>query len=215
MKITLFLLLIFLLLTLLSSCGTDTGYTRENGQWTWVTNDENYGRRSHWIEEIDQESFKVLKNKNFGADKDHVYFQGKKIKHASPSGFEILTDNKYAYSKDRQHVYFENEVVLRADPQTFEVLEFPYAKDKNDVYCGTLPMGLPSDEVSTFKATNEDKLMAGMISTTKLSHFLELYPRYQWITTLNVEIQNVITGDWGTGETNTRKFKGFEAVISK
>lgn len=48
MKITLLLSLIFLLFTLLSSCGT--GYTRENGQWTWVTNDENYGRRPHWIE---------------------------------------------------------------------------------------------------------------------------------------------------------------------
>ena len=208
----LFLLALFILLVCMLVSACETGYTRKNGQWTWVTNDESHGSRSHWIEDVDQSSFKVLKNKNFAADKYHVYFKGKRIKHASPEGFEILTNDNYAYAKDRNHAYFEDEVILRADPATFEVLKFPYAKDKNDAYCGTVPMGLTSDELSAFRVTNEDKLMAGMISKTALSHFLEFHPDYQWITTLNIDIQNVITGEWGTAETTRRKFKGLKEI---
>ncbi|MBK8080510.1 MAG: DKNYY domain-containing protein [Saprospiraceae bacterium] len=89
-----------------------------------------------------------------------------------PNGFVLLSDDEYGYSKDKQFVFFNNEVIINAAPATFEVIQFPYSKDKNDVYCGTVPMKLSSEEVLLYKVTNEDKLMAGMISTTKLSHFL-------------------------------------------
>ena len=210
MKTVLAIVLVLIILYFFKGC--KTGYVKKNGDWSWVTIDEQNGKRLHWIEGIDQNSFVVLKNKNFAKDRDQVYFKGKKINHATPDGFELLSDDEYGYSKNHQYAFLNNEVIIGADPNSFVVLEFPYAKDKNDVYCGTIPMKLEPEEVKTFKATNDDKQMQGMISTTKLSHFLELNPHYQWITDQGVEIQHVITGEWGTGITVNRKFKGFKEV---
>lgn len=210
MKLVLAIILISIFLYFFK--GSKTGYVKTNGDWSWVTIDENNGKRIHLIEGIDQNSFTLLKNKCFALDQNQVYFNGKKIQHASPNGFVLLSDDEYGYSKDKQFVFFNNEVIINADPATFGVIQFPYSKDKNDVYCGTVPMKLSSEEVLTYKVTNEDKLMAGMISTTKLSHFLELYPEYQWIAHQGIEIQNVITGDWGTVTTFNKNFKGCKEV---
>lgn len=57
---------------------------------------------------------------------------------------------------------------------------------------------------------NEDELMAGTKSGILLSHFIELNPEYKWLDTL--EIGRVIVGEWGTGKTKSRKFKGFKSV---
>ena len=62
------------------------------------------------------------------------------------------------------------------------------------------------------EVTNEDELMKGMISTMKLSHFIEFNPAYAWIDSLDHQPENVITGEWGTGETAGKHFKGFYKV---
>jgi hypothetical protein len=156
-------------------------------------------------------SFKVVKaNKNFGVDKNYAYFKGKKIKHASSDGFQVLTRDEYGYAKNNHFVFLDTEVIVGADPLTFELLEFPYSRDKNDVYCGTLPLLLDKEEVAQFRVTNEDKLMKGMKSTTNLNHFLEFTPEYHWITTKHLEIEYVITGDWGTGESDKWMITGFK-----
>ena len=191
----------------------DTGYSRKNGDWVWLTHDEHHGKRAHWIEDIDQQSFKVLKNKNFAADKNHVYYKGKKIKQASPIGFTCLTDTEYGYAVDRHHAFFNTEVIVSADPASFEIIQFPYSRDKNDVYCGTVPLRLTASEATDFKVTNEDKLMAGTISASPLVHFLEYNPGFSWISQLNPEIEQVIIGEWGTGESGNKKFKGIYQVL--
>ena len=195
---------------LLAAC--TTGYNRHNGQWVWTTQDEYNGRRDIPIAGIDNPSFKILANESFGADKNAVYYEGRKIKHAHPESFTTLTQNAFGYAKDSRRVFLDTEVILKADPETFEVLEFPYSKDKNDVYNGTLPMNLEKEEVNTFVATNEDRLMYASKTTSLVTYFLEYSPEYSWIKTYDPELKHVIFGTSGTGKTSRRKFKGLKAI---
>jgi hypothetical protein len=210
MKSILFTLLFFILFIFISAC--NTGYNRHNGNWVWTTHDEYNGRRHNPIFGADNSSFKVLANDNFAADKISVYYQGRKIKHAQPESFTPLTHNHFGYAKDNSHVFFETEVILKADPATFEVLAFPYARDKNDVYNGTLPMNLAKDEVATFTVTNENKLFSGSVSTIRVEYFIEDSPEYSWIKEYDPELKHVILGNWGTGKTSNRKFKGLKEI---
>lgn len=198
---------LLLLCTLLSACST--GYQKENGAWVWVDYNEYVGKRVTWIPDADAASFRILDNKNFAVDRQRVYLQGKPIPDADPATFEVL--HKMGYARDKNRVFLDCERVLSADPGTFRVLDFPYSRDANRVFCGTLPVPeVESGEVEAFRATNTDKLMSGMKSTILLSHFIELNPEFQWLDTLG--IQFIIVGEWGTGETPTKKFKGFKMV---
>lgn len=194
------------------SVGCNTGYVKENGIWVWVTIDESNGKRNHWIEGADQKSFEVLKNDNFAKDKSQVYYKGKVIQNASPEKFETLTDSEYGYSKDDKLVFLNAETIIGADPASFEILEFPYSRDNQTVFCGTIPLMLNKEEVHLFKVTNTDKMMAGTISITTFSHFLEFNPQYSWLKSRIAENQNVIVGEWGTGTVGVRKFKGVKEV---
>lgn len=194
------------LILVLVSC--HSGYKKENGQWMWVSYDESAGRRVSQIDEHDSESFFVLKNDKYAKDKSSVFYVGNIIQNADPKSFEVI--NKNGYSKDKQNVFLGEEKVIFANPKTFEILEFPYSKDDKHIFCGTLPLKIEENMISEFKVTNEDKLMSATKSTTKISHFIELNPDYQWLDTLG--INNVIVGEWATGETNQKKFKGFKEV---
>lgn len=213
MKIAIILVVLALLYLLFS--GSKTGYINKNGSWYWVTIDEYNGKREHLVLEADFASFEVLNCKQFAKDGNHVFYEGKIIKKAKAPTVKIIGDSKSNYLADDQHVFFRTEIIVNADPATFEVLEFPYSRDKNDVYCGTIPMMLAKEYVSTFKVTNSDPLMKGMISTIKLSHFLEFNPRYEWITQSNPDIEYAITGEWGTGEALNKKFKGLNEVTTE
>lgn len=210
MKIAIIIGILALIYLLFS--GSGTGYIRKNGSWYWVTIDEYNGKREHLIPDADPASFEVLQCDQFAKDSQHVYYEGKIIKQARPSTIQMIGDKKSNYLADDQHVFFRTEIIIKADPSTFKVLEFPYSRDKNDVYCGTIPMMLAKEYVSTFKVTNSDPLMKGMISTIKLSHFLEFNPKYEWITKSNPDLEYVITGEWGTGEALNKKFKGLHEV---
>jgi hypothetical protein len=213
MKLKIFIIIgIALIITsLISSC--ETGYVKKGHNWVWVTNDENFGSRDHWIEGIDLKSFKVLRqNKCFAIDKNSAYFKGRKISDATPDGFVPLTKNDYGYAKDNYRVFFDNEVILKADPKTFVVLEFPYSRDKNDIYNGTIPMNLDKKDQEEFTVINDDRWMKGTKSTMLLSEFLRFSPEYQWIKKLDIEVKWVITGPYGTGESKTKKFKGLKEL---
>ncbi len=211
MKILYIVALVFTVVFFISSC--DTGYVKKGYNWVWVTNDENFGNRDHWIQGIDNESFKVCKpNNNFGTDRNSAYFQGRKINHAISDGFVPLTDNAYGYAKDKKRVFLDTEVILKADPTTFEILEFPYSRDKNDVYNGTIPMNLDKNEIEAFNVTNVDKLMAGSKTTMLLSEFIKFSPEYGWIDSIDLDVKWIIIGSWGTGETMGKKFKGIDEI---
>ncbi|MFZ1750283.1 MAG: DKNYY domain-containing protein, partial [Saprospiraceae bacterium] len=104
MKIAISIFIILCILYFVKGC--QTGYVNNNDVWSWVTIDESHGKRLHWIEGIDQNSFEVLKNKNFALDQHQVYFKGRKINHASPDGFLPLTEDEYGYAKDSKHAFF-------------------------------------------------------------------------------------------------------------
>jgi hypothetical protein len=197
------LLLIFISLT---SC--NSGYQHENGTWVWVSYDESVGRRVKLVESADSETFKVLRNKNYAIDKNAVFYLGLKIEKADPKTFEVMTDNGYAI--DKSNVYLDWGIVLSADPKTFQHLDFLYSKDKNDVYCGIIPLRLNKNEINEFVVTNKDDIMAGTKTSILLSYFIEQNPDYAWLDSF--DIHRVIIGDWATGETKTRKFKGFREI---
>jgi hypothetical protein len=201
-----YIFLFFLLTTLFVSC--DSGYNRENGEWVWVSYDEAVGRRITRIDSYDNESFQVLSNEDYAKDKNNIFYIGRTINGADTSTFEVLTDNGYAV--DKRNVFLDWDKVIFANPKTFEVLEFPYSKDENRVFCGTLPLDLNNYEVKEFKVTNEDEIMSGMKSSIHISHFIKQNPEYIWLETL--EIDGVIVGEWATGETKKRKFKGFKEI---
>ncbi|MCC6462930.1 MAG: DKNYY domain-containing protein [Saprospiraceae bacterium] len=207
-SVTLLLLFALLLLgVLFSSCST--GYQKEGSTWVWVEYNENVGKKVTWIPEADGASFRVLRDKNYAADQQRVYLKGKVIPEADPASFEVL--HKLGYARDKNRVFLDRERVLFADPGSFQVLDFPYARDAQRVFCGTLPIpDIEPAEVADFRATNTDALMAHMKSTVLGSHFIELYPEFQWLDSLGVS--SVIVGDWGTGETPTKKFKGFKRI---
>lgn len=179
-----------------------------NGQWSWVSYDESVGKRVKYLEGVDQESFEVLSNENYGKDHNRVYYQGRLVKMADPHSFEVLNDRGYARDKDR--VFLDCEKIFRADPVSFKVMEFPYAKDKDHVFCGTIPMILDKTDVENFKVTNTDKLMAASKSTIRSSYFIEFNPAYKWIEAEGSS--HVVIGDWGTGEAGTKKFKGIREL---
>ncbi|MBX2928013.1 MAG: DKNYY domain-containing protein [Saprospiraceae bacterium] len=198
--------LLFFAFLFFISC--NEGYRKQNGQWAWVTYRESFKKKVAWVYPVDKKTFKVLSDKRYAKDKDRVFYTGREIKDADPRSFKVI--DKYGYAKDRNNVFLDREKVIFAKPGSFEVLEFPYARDENHVFCGTLPMNLGKSEMAEFKVINADKLMAHTKSTALLSYFIELNPEYSWLDTLGVE--HVIVGNWGTGETRSKKFKGFEEV---
>jgi len=197
------LILFIMTVTVMTSC--QTGYKKENGKWVWISYDEAVGKRTTEIEFADFETFKILENKNYAVDKNNVYYMTRPIKNANPKTFTILTDN--GYTKDDQKVFLDRDVVIFADPKTFEILRFPYSKDKDNIFCGTLPLKLSREEIAEFKVTNEDKLMSDMRSTISKSHFVEQNSDYKWLDTLDVD--GIIVGEFASGETKKRKFKGY------
>lgn len=190
---------------LLSSC--NSGYNKQDKKWVWISYDEAVGKRVSEIDQHDFETFKILNNEKYATDKNSVFYVGQIIKNADPESFEVLNNG---YSKDINNIFLDATTVIFADSKTFEQLEFPYSKDKNSVFCGTIPLEINRDEVTNFVVTNENELMSNMRTTASLSHFIEMNPKYKWLDTLNID--GVIIGEWGTGQTKKRKFKGFKEV---
>lgn len=190
---------------LLTSC--NSGYEKQDGKWVWISYDEAEGRRVNEIDEHDFETFEILDDKNYAQDKNSVFYVGRKIKNADPKSFEVLNNG---YSKDFKNVFLDAQTIILADPNSFEQLKFPYSKDIDNIFCGTIPMEINETEVNEFIVTNVDELMSSSKSTILLSSFIDVYPKYKWLDTLNID--GVIIGEWASGQTKTRKFKGFKEV---
>jgi hypothetical protein len=193
----------FLIALMATSCST--GYKKEGGGWVWVTRDEMYGKRSLSLILDDPKSFKVLSNNDYGKDTKRVYYQGGVIFGADPASFQLI--NNEGYAKDKHAVFLERSKIIHANPSSFEYLTYPYSRDANHLFCGTLPVMIDTSEISSFKVTNTDKLMVNMRGTILKSHFVEMNPEYAWLDTIDQKW--IMVGDWGTGETNRFTIKGF------
>lgn len=159
------------------------------------------------IDEHDFESFEILNNEYYAKDKNSVFHIRSKIENADPNSFELIGNG---YSKDKNRVFLDDKMVIFANPKSFQLLEFPYSKDDSHVFCGTMPLNLEITEVKEFQVTNTDELMSGTKSSVLLSHFMEFNPEYKWLNTLKID--GIIVGEWATGETKNKKFKGFKEV---
>ncbi|WP_219834816.1 DKNYY domain-containing protein [Paenibacillus sp. R14(2021)] len=133
------------------------GYVYENGIWNYVSYDTGVGRRVNPIH-VRKDELKVLKYKDFARDNKSVYFKSNKVEGSDPETFQIISGKgRYRYAKDKNNVYIYARddwslyKLLHADPISFEIMAFPYSKDKNDAYCGNLPLYV--DDVSKFKVT--------------------------------------------------------------
>ncbi|MBP6812793.1 MAG: DKNYY domain-containing protein [Saprospiraceae bacterium] len=195
-----------LLILFFASC--QSGYRKENGQWVWVSYDESVGKRITPIDAHDAKSFKVLKSKKYAKDKNAVFYHGRLIENADPKSFQVIHDS--GYSKDKNRVFLDENIIVLADPATFEFLEFPYSKDSDHVYCGNIPLKISPQEVNEFNVTNTDELMSASKSTILFSHFIEMNQDYKWLD--STKIRWVVVGQWGTGTTKNKKFKGFREV---
>lgn len=131
------------------------GFVYENGTWNYVSYDAGAGRRVNPIN-VKKDEFKVLKYSDFARDNNSVFFKNHKVEGSDPETFKtISTKGRNHYVKDKNNVYIYDSndwsifKVINADPDSFKVLEYPYSKDKNDAYCGSLPLFV--DDVSKFE----------------------------------------------------------------
>lgn len=129
--------LIVLLLIVFTFQSCDRGYQEIDGQWFYVTIDEGHGRREKPLT-VDAATFQVLSNSDFAKDKDRVFLRGRVLEGVDAASFRLFPSGFYAM--DRQKAYFVTLEVPDADIATFTEIKFPYAKDKNFIYCGNIPI---------------------------------------------------------------------------
>lgn len=150
----------------LSLAGCNTGYQEVDGQWSYVTWDEGHGTRVKPLD-VNPATFQVLKNKDYAKDDEKVFFLGRPIEGAHAPSFETLK-GKY-FAKDQHQVFLRAYTVINADPNTFSEIKFPYARDANKVYCGTIPMQV--DQLDEFKVLKR----SSSISITSKEEFIRQY----------------------------------------
>jgi hypothetical protein len=185
-----------ILLLTLGSC--TEGFEKVDGKWSYISYDEGAGKRITPLEKVDQSTFEIMKDKQYGKDKNTVFINAAKIDNADPKTFSVIGKS---YSKDKNHVYFESSTLINADPKTFKVLDFPYSRDNKTVFCGTLPFKV--SDIESFKVTQPST----SISTTLTSEFIKREPEYSWIDP--IKYKNVVYSE-GKAETKNEKFEGFK-----
>jgi hypothetical protein len=177
--------------------GCNTGYRKVDGKWSYVTWDEGHGNRTKPLE-ADDATFKVLDNKEYATDKNNVYYKGHIIVGADAGTFVLLKGGPYA--KDKDHIYLLDTIVINADPSSFTELGYPYARDKKNVYCGTLPMNVTN--IEEFEVVGTGK---GYIMHDK-GDFIRLNKEYSYLK--DYPVDGVIYAFGGQAKTKTEYFEG-------
>lgn len=189
--------ILFILTLNLTLVSCSKGYKKIDGKWAYVSYDEGAGKRVNYLN-VDNETFSILKNKDFATDKNNVFRMGGIIDNADPQSFYVLDKG---YSADKNNVFLDFETVIDADPKTFKLLDFPYSKDNKKIYCGTLPL-LTSD-IEGFVVVE-----SGTMKTNEMtSNFIKFNPEYSWIDTL--KYSGVVYGQ-GLGRTKNETFDGYK-----
>jgi hypothetical protein len=192
---------LFSIILIFSGC--NTGYRKVDGKWSYVTWDEGNGYRTNPLG-ADDATFKVLNNAEYAKDKNNVYYQGRPIVGADADSFVLLKGGPYA--KDKNHVYLLYVVVVNADPTSFKQIEYPYARDKKDIYCGTLPMNVTHMEEFEVIQPGEGYHIADkddFIKRNKEYSYLKDYPGDTVIT-----LDDLMGRGSGKAKTKTEYFEG-------
>lgn len=199
MKVNVFLIFLFVLC--LISCRP--GYKEIDGKWAWVSYDTGEGKRVRHLKNVDPSSFSIFKKGNgqYAKDKNQVFYLKDVIDDADPVTFQVL--NNQGYAKDKNHVYLDYQKVIYAHPKHFEVLAFPYSKDHQRAFCGTIPLEVKN--LSLFKVTQKGHSM----NYSKTSFFIKQNPDFKWLEKINP--LGVIYGN-GKAEAGIQKFEGFREI---
>lgn len=182
----------------LSIVGCNTGYQEVEGKWSFVTWDEGHGTRVNPLD-VDPATFQVLKNKDYAKDDKTVFFLGSPIEGAHAPSFEILKGNYYA--KDQHRVFLRTHTVIDADPKTFNMIKFPYARDANKIYCGTIPMKV--DQMDEFKVSKG----SSSISMISKEEFIRQYgDKFDFLDQFK---DHFLVHGSGKAKTKTQRFVDF------
>lgn len=141
-------ILIGLMVLLLTGC--ESGYKKIDGKWAFVTNNA-AGYQVHEMD-VDEDTFRVLKSRDYAVDKNHVYHGISVLEGFDPGSYVQFEGTEYA--KDKNNAYFGDSIIVDADSETFEVLGYPYACDSKHIFIGCLRMNV--EEPSNFRVI-EDK----------------------------------------------------------
>lgn len=194
-------LLLYLLFVILLFSGCNTGYRKVEGRWSYVTWDEAHGYTTKPLG-ADEATFNVLGNKQYAKDKNNVYYQGRPIDKADASTFVMIKGGPY--SKDKNHVYLLDTIVINADPNTFTVINYPYARDKKGVYCGTVPVNVIN--IGEFEVIQPCK---GYLWHQK-DDFIRINPEYSYLK--DYPVGGFIYCFGGKAKTKTEYFEGFKKI---
>jgi len=121
------------LMLLLVACGGDQGYKVRKDNVTFGIWD---GSKTviYDVKGADPNSFKVLLEKQLGADNDNVYHQQNLIAGADAKTFKVL--NRW-HSIDKNRGYHDGKVIPNSISDSFESLNSTVSKDANDVFIAT------------------------------------------------------------------------------
>ena len=97
----------------------------------------------------------------------------------------------------------KSTTIIDADPKSFKLLKFPYSRDNNHIFCGTLPMKVI--DIEHFKVTKSSSTIGMQPSEV----FIKENPDYSYIDTSKYKY--VIYGI-GQAETRTEKFKDYKKI---
>jgi hypothetical protein len=203
-------------------------YRKIDGKWSYVTWDEGHGYHTYPLG-ADEATFEVLENGKYAKDKNKVYYQRYPLPGADPSTFTIISKGEdYAkdknkvfyqgtvipgadpntyhllkgthYAKDKDQVYIYSSPIISADPQTFTAIKFPYARDKNNIYCGTLKLDVQN--IAEFEVIEPAKYLY----VTDKNDFVERNKEFSYLR--DYPIDTVVSTVSGKAKTKTEYFEG-------
>ena len=132
----------------LSSFKVDKGFHIVDGKPVYVDSNANEGKITRDLPAVDSVTFRILTQPRdaralFAADTTHVFmamsYHVHKLTDADGASFELLTPDGN-FSRDSRHVFFLGVVLDGADPATFKVLTYPFGKDAQHAFVGTIPI---------------------------------------------------------------------------
>jgi hypothetical protein len=168
---SLLLTCVFLALT-----GCDRGYTKKGEKWTYIVINEAVGKEVRELD-VDPHSFVVFPDSEYAKDNKHAFHCGRQLEGVDGATFELL--GELGFSKDARQVFYRNHVIVGADPGSFRLLEFPYARDDDHVYCGSLRMVIENADKFRVLSNGDPSTTSYFHSTEDLvKHFGEQYSEH-------------------------------------
>ena len=104
------------------------------------------GNRVFYMDEeiavSDVKTFQTQTYGHYAKDKNHVYFEGKKLKHSNPDKFDT---EGLGYAKDNAHIFYEGEIIEGADPEHTQV-RYGYLTDYKYIYYQGKRYEIPTED---------------------------------------------------------------------